>query len=293
MYPLFLLILGVSGVYSDSHSLRHYYTGVSGTGWGLPEVSIAGYVDDQQIGSYNSDSRLAQPRVPWIDKLEPEFWDRQTQRGKDIQTFFNYTMRTAMSQLNRTGGSHTFQAMHGCELTDDGSIAVYDQYGYDGEDAMYLDTKTWLYKPTVPEAQYTAQIWNSPDVRQGEIMKNYLQRLCAEWLKDVLQIGRDVLEKRVTPEVKVTGQKLGRVTVLHCQVYGFHPRAVDVRWMKNKQEEVPLDEAIVILPNPDGTYQTRVTAEVPTGEEDSYSCEVNHSRMKKSIRMSLNVTASV
>ncbi|XP_075042463.1 class I histocompatibility antigen, F10 alpha chain-like [Mixophyes fleayi] len=285
MSPLFLLILGVSGVYSDSHSLQYYYTGVSGTGSGLSEYSAVGYVDDQQITNYNSDSRRTRPVAPWMDKEGPEYWERQTQIGKGNEAVYKHDVRTLMSRFNQTGGFHSVQWMYGCELRDDGSTAGYEQDGYDGRDFMSLDTQRGVFIPIIHEAQITTQRWNSPDVREGERAKNYLENLCIESLKKYINYGRDDLERRVRPEVKVAGLKSGEVTKLQCQVYGFHPRAVDVKWMKNEQDEVQLDEAKQILPNPDGTYQTRVTVEVSAGEEERYSCHVDHSSLEGTLRV--------
>ncbi|XP_075042461.1 putative HLA class I histocompatibility antigen, alpha chain H [Mixophyes fleayi] len=280
MSPLFLLILGVSGVYSDSHTLRYYYTGLSGAGPGVPEFTAVGYVDDQQITSYNSDSHRTHPVAPWINKVEPEYWDRETQRCKGHETEFKHTVRTERSRFNRTGGFVSVQVMYGCEQRDDGSTAGYNQFGYEGKDFMYLDMETGNYNPIAHQAHFIALRWNSPEERQGERDKYYLENICIEWLKKFIIYGRDDLQRRVRPEVKVTGRRSGEVTKLQCQVYGFHPRAVDVKWMKNEQDEVQLDEAKQILPNPDGTYQTRVTVEVSAGEEERYSCHVDLSSLE-------------
>ncbi|XP_063794410.1 class I histocompatibility antigen, Gogo-B*0101 alpha chain-like isoform X4 [Pseudophryne corroboree] len=283
MSPLFLLILGVSGVCSDSHMLRYYMTGVSDRGSGLPEYSLVGYVDDKEIVHYSSDSRLVLPVAPWMRKVEPEYWERNTLIGRSNEAISKHDVRTVMSRFNQTGGLHSVQRMHGCELRDDGSTAGYRQYGYDGRDFLHLDTERWIYIPTMHEAQITAQRWNSPDVREIESNRIYLQDECIEWLKIHINNGREDLEKRVAPEVKVTGHRSGEVTKLRCQVYGFHPRAVDVKWMRDEQDEVLSVEASRILPHPDGTYQIRVTVEVPAGEEERYSCHVDHSSLEKTL----------
>ncbi|XP_075057199.1 BOLA class I histocompatibility antigen, alpha chain BL3-6-like [Mixophyes fleayi] len=281
MHPLFLLILGVSGVYSASHSLQFLSTFVSGKGWGLPEYSTVGYVDDQQIMNYNSDLRLARPVAQWMNQLGPEIWNVQTMRCKSHDVALKHTVITPMSRVNQTEGFHSYQWMSGCELRDDGSTADFYRYGYDGVDLMYLDTQKWVYVPNMPEADIITQRWNSPDERVWEGNKNYLQIECIELLMKYIKHGRDDLEKRVTPEVKVIGHQLDKVTKLSCWVYGFYPRAVDVKWIQNEQDEVPLDEAQQILPNPDGTYQIRVTVEVAAGEEERYSCHVDHSSLEK------------
>ncbi|KAG9462904.1 hypothetical protein GDO78_022847, partial [Eleutherodactylus coqui] len=83
----------------------------------------------------------------------------------------------------------------------------------------------------------------------------------------------------VQPTVKVSGKHKDGTLMLHCQVYGFHPRRVDVKWMKNGVDDVPTYETTHVLPNPDGTYQIRVSADVMPGEDDSYSCYVDHSSL--------------
>ncbi|XP_075042617.1 class I histocompatibility antigen, F10 alpha chain-like isoform X4 [Mixophyes fleayi] len=291
MSPLFLLILGVSGVYSDSHTLQYCVTGVSGTGSGLPEFSIVGYVDDQQITNYNSDSRILHPVAPWMRKEKPEYWDRNIKIHKGHEPVYKHDVRTIVSRFNHTGGFHFFQWMYGCELRDDGSTSGYMQDAYDGRDFMYLDMETGVYIPIMHEAQITTQRWNSPDVRYGERQKNYLQNRCIESLRRYINYGRDDLERRVSPEVKITGRKSSGVTKLQCWVSGFYPRDVDVKWMKNEQDEVPLDVDKQILPNPDGTYQTRVTVEVPTGEEERYSCHVDHSSLKGTLNVKWEKTS--
>ncbi|XP_069799900.1 class I histocompatibility antigen, F10 alpha chain [Dendropsophus ebraccatus] len=279
MLPLIVLLLHLSAVYSDSHSLRYYVTAVSAPGSGLPEFSDVGYVDDREIVNYNSDSGKAQPKVRWMEEPEPGYWEEQTQIGKGNEAAWKHNVRTAMSRFNQTGGLHSFQVMYGCELGDDGSIRGYSQYGYDGREFMSLDTQTWTYIPTMAEAQITAQRWNSPEEQEGERDKNYVENICIEWLKKYVEKGREDLERRVRPQVKVSGQERDGILTLHCQAYGFHPKPVDVKWMKNRVDDLPAYQTTRTLPNPDGTYQIRVSAEVLPKEGDSYSCYVDHSSL--------------
>ncbi|XP_073454458.1 class I histocompatibility antigen, F10 alpha chain-like isoform X2 [Aquarana catesbeiana] len=281
MIPLILIILGVSGVECDSHSLRYYKTGVSSPGSGLPVYSEVGYVDDREISNYNSDTRQYLPKTEWMKKLGSDYWERNTQRGRNDEPVSKHNVQTLMSRFNQTGGIHIVQTMTGCELRDDGTTEGYDQEGYDGRDFMSLDTQREIYIPTMNEAQITTQIWNSPEVRWGKRYKNYLENDCIEILQKHINNGREDLEKRVPPEVKVWGHhQSDDVTRLQCLVYGFHPRPVDVKWVRNGEDDVPSDEMSPILPHPDGTYQIRVSVEVPTREGDTYSCHVDHSSLK-------------
>ncbi|KAM5145653.1 class I histocompatibility antigen, F10 alpha chain-like [Mantella aurantiaca] len=266
----------------NSHSLRYYYTGVSAQGSGIPEFSVVAYVDNQQIVYYNSNSRKVCPVASWMNKVGSEYWEVETQVCKVSESIFKYFVSSTMTRLNQTGGFHFFQDVYGCELRDDGSVTGFDQLGYDGRDFIYLDTQNWLYIPVMNEAQITTQLWNSPESREGEKHKIFVENKCIEYLKKHIDNGREELEKRVRPDVKVWGrQQSDGVTRLQCLVYGFHPRAVDVKWVRNGVDHLPSEEMTPILPHPDGTYQIRVTAEVLTTEGDTYSCHVDHSSLEE------------
>ncbi|XP_073405498.1 class I histocompatibility antigen, F10 alpha chain-like [Dendrobates tinctorius] len=273
-------IYGIYRVWSDRHSLRYYYTGVSGPGYGIPEFSIVGYVDDQQIDLYSSDIGRNIPMASWMKKKDDEHWSRETQIAKSTEALFRHNVRTAMSRYNQTEGFHIYQVMYGCELRDDSNITGYEQHGYDGRELMALDTKTWTFIPTMAQAQITTQRANRPDVQAGTMSKHYLKDECISSLMEYIEYGREDLERRVRPKVKVSGQEKGDAMKLHCQVYGFHPRPVDVKWMKNGEDEVHSYETTNVLPNPDGTYQIRVSAEVTPKDGDSYSCNVDHSSLE-------------
>ncbi|CAH2314415.1 MHC class Ia alpha antigen [Pelobates cultripes] len=181
-----------------------------------------------------------------------------------------------------TIGYHSVQVMYGCELRDDGSIGGYMQFGYDGKDFLALDTEHGVYYPVTDQAQISAQRVNSPEVREGERQKNYLENYCIESLREYIQYGKEELDRRVPPEVKVSDQKADGATKLLCQVYGFYPRDVDVNW-KRDGIEFPSDEAKQVLPNTDGTYQITATVEVPPEEIDKYSCHVDHISLDKTL----------
>ncbi|XP_068105457.1 major histocompatibility complex class I-related gene protein-like isoform X2 [Hyperolius riggenbachi] len=283
LYPLTLLIsLSVHGVHSGSHILQYYYTAVSAPGSGIPEFSVVVYLDDHQIVNYNSESHQVRSAAQWMNKLGSDFWQVENQVCKVCESDFKYYVKNVMSRLNQTGGFHFYQDMFGCELRDDGTIVGYDQFGYDGRDFIYLDTQSWLYIPIMDVAQTTTERWNSPEVREGEMHKHFVENDCVAYLKKYIDHGKEDLEIKVRPEVKVWGrQQPDGVTRLQCLAYGFHPRAVDVKWVRNGEDHITSDEASPILPHPDGTYQTRVSVEVPTREGDTYSCHVEHSSLEE------------
>ncbi|XP_073417377.1 major histocompatibility complex class I-related gene protein-like [Dendrobates tinctorius] len=281
MIFLTLILLAVSGVYSDSHTLRYYYTGVSAPGYGIPEFSIVGYLDDQYVELYSSDTGRTGPVASWMQgKESAEHWERESRIDRENEAVFKRELLLWNKRFNNTNGFHVAQVMSSCELRDDGSTKGFEEFRYDGEKLMDLDVQTGSLMPIMNEAQIIAQRWNRPDVRRGDIYKVYLENKCIDLLKRFLEHGREVLERRVRPQVKVSGQEKGDIMMLHCQVYGFHPRPVDVKWM-NGEDEVHSYETTLVLPNPDGTYQIRVSAEVTPKDGDSYSCYVDHRSLEK------------
>ncbi|KAM4640583.1 major histocompatibility complex class I-related gene protein-like isoform 2-T2 [Discoglossus pictus] len=284
---LVLLIMEVSEVYCDTHSLLYFYTGVSDPAHGPPQFSAVGYVDDIQIMRYVMDTHQARPAVQWMERIEgdPGYWNRDTQNFKGAEVWFKHTVKLAMSRFNHTGGFHSFQVMSGCDLYDDSSSRWFLQYAYDGRDFMVLDMDSMIWVPLINEAQITSERWTRPDNDEAVRWKNYLKETCIDWLKIYMAAGKDDLERRVPPRVKISHHQSDGVTKLHCHVYGFYPRDVDVKWVKNGLEDVYSEEAKQILPNPDGTYQTRVTVEVTPQEGDSYECHVDHSSLDETMMM--------
>ncbi|XP_063289461.1 class I histocompatibility antigen, F10 alpha chain-like [Pelobates fuscus] len=198
-------------------------------------------------------------------------------------------MAAGMAEEHMEGGSslrrpeyHSLQWMYGCELRDDGSTKGYSQFGFDGKDFLALDIERGVYIPLTDMAQVTAQKYNSPEEKLGERHKFDLENLCIQGLKECIRYGKEELDRRVKPVVKVSDQKSNGTTKLLCQVYRFYPRGVDVNW-KRDGIEVPSYEAKQVLPNTDGTYQITVTVEVLPEEMDRHSCHVEHISLDKTL----------
>ncbi|EAW55520.1 homeostatic iron regulator [Homo sapiens] len=68
-----------------------------------------------------------------------------------------------------------------------------------------------------------------------------------------------------------------KVTTLRCRALNYYPQNITMKWLKDKQ---PMDakefEPKDVLPNGDGTYQGWITLAVPPGEEQRYTCQVEH-----------------
>lgn len=79
------------------------------------------------------------------------------------------------------------------------------------------------------------------------------------------------------PKVRVNRREtFPGITALHCRAHGFYPPEISMKWMKNGEEIIQDTEYGGILPSGDGTYQTWVSVELDSQNNDIYSCHVEH-----------------
>ncbi|XP_053235929.1 H-2 class I histocompatibility antigen, Q9 alpha chain-like [Podarcis raffonei] len=279
---LLLLLLDCAG--STSHSLRYFVTAVSEPGQGLPQFIIVGYVDEQQIEQYDSDTKQDLPRVPWIRKVEkedPQYWHTETQISQGAELGFRVDLQTLQNRFNQSGGIHTFQEMYGCELRSDGRKGGYRQYGYDGRDFLAFDKETLTWTAAQTEAQVTKRKWDA-DLAWNQRTKHYLEEICIEWLQKFLDYGKETLQRTEAPVVKVTRKAdYDGLETLVCQVHGFYPKEIEANWVKDG--EVWQEDTLrgLVAPNSDGTYYLLLSVKIDPEERERFRCRVEHDSLEK------------
>ncbi|CAJ0951319.1 unnamed protein product [Ranitomeya imitator] len=190
-------VICLSLSFTDTHTLRYCYTGVSEPGSGLPEFTGIAYVDDQQIMLFSSDTGRTIPVAQWMKENEgPEVWEHETRIGKEHEALFKSELQLWKKIFNYTEGFHFLKISVSCELRDDGSTKGCWQMRYDEKEYIYLDILNTLFIPTMADAHLVTERWNSPDVKMGEITKIYLETECIPKLKRFAEHGREVLERR-------------------------------------------------------------------------------------------------
>ncbi|XP_077779480.1 major histocompatibility complex class I-related protein 1-like [Podarcis muralis] len=277
-----LLLLDCAG--STSHSLRYFYTAVSEPGQGLPQFIIVGYVDDQQIDLYDSDTKEALPHVPWMRKVEkedPQYWHRQTQIAQGTELLFRVDLQTLQNRYNQSGGIHTLQWMYGCELSSDGRKGGYRQYGYDGRDFLAFDKETLTWTAAEMEAQVTKRRWDT-ELAANQRNKHYLEEICIEWLQRYLDYGKETLLRTEAPVVKVTRKAdYDGLETLVCQVHGFYPKEIEANWVKDGQVWQEGTLRGLVAPNSDGTYYLLLSVQIDPEERERFRCHVEHDSLEK------------
>nr|XP_034963704.1 class I histocompatibility antigen, F10 alpha chain-like isoform X2 [Zootoca vivipara] len=224
------------------------------------------------------------PRVPWIRKVEkedPQYWHRNTQRSQGNELVFRRNLQTLWNRYNQSGGIHSYQRMYGCELSSDGRKGGHEQYSYDGRDFLAFDKETLTWTAADMGAQVTKRKWDAHSA-WNQYMKAYLEETCIEWLQRYLDYGKETLLRTQAPVVKVTrkGDYDSQETLV-CQVHGFYPKEIDANWVKDGEVWQEGTSRGLVAPNSDGTYYVLLSVKTDPKERDRFRCRVEHDSLEK------------
>ncbi|XP_054858182.1 class I histocompatibility antigen, F10 alpha chain-like isoform X2 [Eublepharis macularius] len=288
------VVLRAGGVAAGAHSLRYFFTGASAAGAGLPRFLIVGYLDDQPFVRYDSRSRRDEPRSAWIRRAErhdPHYWTWQSRLSRRWELFFRASLWARHD--NRSRGFHTWQWMHGCELTKEGQQRGYSQFAYDGEDYLSLDKETLTWTAADVRAQVTKRRWDADRV-WTEGRKDFVEERCVEWLHKYLDYGKETLLRREPPTVTV-GRKVGYdgLETLICRAHGFYPKEIVAVWKKDGEiwEQDTFHGGVA--PNWDGTYHTWVSIKIDPTDRARYRCHVAHDSLPEPVEWAWEEPASL
>nr|AGU42111.1 MHC class I antigen B [Macaca thibetana] len=279
----FLLLLSgalaLTETWAGSHSMRYFIAGTSRPGLGEPRYLEVGYVDDTQFVRFDSDaaSPRMEPRAPWMEQEGPEYWEEETRRAKGNAQTLRVGLGILRGYYNQSeAGSHTYQWMAGCDVGPDGRLLRgYDQYAYDGKDYVALneDLRSWTAADVA--AQNTQRKWEAAGV--AEQMRAYLEGTCVEWLRRYLENGKETLQRAKRPKTHVTHHPVSdHEATLRCWALGFYPAEITLTWQRDGEDQTQDTELVETRPGGDGTFQKWGAVVVPSGEEQRYTCHVQH-----------------
>nr|AJP81888.1 MHC class IB antigen [Cercopithecus mitis] len=271
--------LALTQTWAGSHSMRYFYTSMSRPGRGQPRFIAVGYVDDTQFVWFDSDaaSQKMEPRAPWVEQEGPEYWDRNTRIMKTETQKAPVDLQILRGYYNQSeAGSHTYQTMYGCDLDPDGRLLRgYYQYAYDGKDYIALneDLRSWTAADLA--AQNTQRKWEVEGWAERD--RAYLEGRCVESLRRYLENGRETLQRADPPKTHVTHHPVSdHEATLRCWALGFYPAEITLTWQRDGEDETQDTELVETRPGGDGTFQKWGAVVVPSGEEQRYTCHVQH-----------------
>nr|XP_054110915.1 patr class I histocompatibility antigen, A-126 alpha chain isoform X9 [Callithrix jacchus] len=284
MEPRSLLLLlsgalALTETWASSHSLRYFSTTVSRPGGGEPRYFSVGYVDDTQFLRFDSDAEIpkTEPRAPWAEQEGPEYWDLLTRRTEACAQACRVSLRDIRGYYNQSeAGSHTLQVLFGCDLGPDGRLLLgYCRIAYDGKDHVALneDLRSWTAADMV--AEFTQRKLEAENY--AEQLRAQLEGECVEMLKRYLENGKETLQRADPPKTHVTHHPISNQEVtLRCWALGFYPAEVTLTWQRDGEDQTQDTELVETRPAGDGNFQKWAAVVVPSGEEQRYTCHVQH-----------------
>ncbi|XP_061755470.1 class I histocompatibility antigen, F10 alpha chain-like [Nerophis ophidion] len=285
LFLFFLLVVQMHSVTPVIHTLQYFLTASSQVP-NFPEYVEVGYVDGVQISHYDSNSRKAEAKQDWMNKItaeDPKYWQRHTEINVGNELILKHSLEVLKKRFNQTGGVHILQRMTGCEWNDEtDEVKGWQQQGYDGEDFISLDMKTWTFTAAKQQAFPTKLNWDQ-DKHLLEYNKFYYTEDCPSYLKKHVNNGKEVLMRTELPEVFLL-QKTPSSPV-SCMATGFYPDGADLFWRKDGEQIFEDVEHGEILPNHDGTFQMSVAlkVEVTADVEGKYECVFQLSGVKEDL----------
>ncbi|XP_054567040.1 patr class I histocompatibility antigen, B-2 alpha chain-like isoform X2 [Eptesicus fuscus] len=275
------------------HSLRYFSTAVSRPGRGEPRFLSVGYVDDTQFVRFDSDaaSPRMEPRAPWmqqpwVEREEPGYWERHTQKEKRHAQIFREFLQTLRGYYNQSeDGSHTIQEMSGCDVGPDGRLLRgYSQFAYDGADYLAVNEDLISWTAANMAAQITKRKWEA--AHWTERLRSRLEGECVKWLRLYLDKGKEILQRADPPKAHVTHHPVSAHEVtLRCWARGFYPADISLTWQRDGEDQTQDMELVETRPAGDGTFQKWAAVGVPPGEEQRYTCHVQHEGLREPLTL--------
>ncbi|XP_014385604.1 PREDICTED: HLA class I histocompatibility antigen, B-14 alpha chain isoform X3 [Myotis brandtii] len=173
-------------------------------------------------------------------------------------------------------GSHTFQWMYGCKVGPDGRLLRgYSQWAYDGADYLALNEDLTSWNAANMAAQVTQRKWEAEG--WAKRVRSDLEGLCVESLLMCLEKEKETLQRADPPKAHVTHHPVSASEVtLRCWALGFYPADISLTWQRDGEDQTQDMELVETRPAGDGTFQKWAAVGVPPGEEQRYTCHVQH-----------------
>ncbi|XP_055983163.1 class I histocompatibility antigen, Gogo-B*0101 alpha chain-like [Sorex fumeus] len=290
--PFLLLLSGaltLTQTWEGPHSLRYFRTSMSRPGHVEPRFITVGYVDDTQFVGFDSDSASPrmEPRAPWAEQLGPEYWERETWIARDNAKNYRVGLSNLRFYYNQSeADSHTLQSLSGCDVGSDGRLLRgYYQSAYDGADYIALneDLSSWT-------AAAGTQAWRTrskyEQTGEAEYKRYYLENTCVPSLLRYLENGKDTLLRAEAPRRHITHHPFSDHEVtLRCWALGFYPAEITLTWQHDGEDLIQDTELVETRPSGDGTFQKWAAVVVPSGEEQRYTCRVQHQGLPEPVTL--------
>ncbi|XP_045681815.1 LOW QUALITY PROTEIN: DLA class II histocompatibility antigen, DR-1 beta chain [Phyllostomus hastatus] len=154
-------------------------------------------------------------------------------------------------------------------------VRLLQRHIYNGQEIVRYDSDWGQYRAETELGRPDAEYWNG--------QKDFMEQRRAE-LDTVCKHNYGVLDgflvhRQTVPTVTVYPAKTQRLqhhNLLVCSVNGFYPGNIEVRWLRNGQEEEAGVVSTGLIRNGDWTFQILVMLETVPRSGEVYTCQVQH-----------------
>uniref|UniRef100_A0A8C3S2U6 Ig-like domain-containing protein n=1 Tax=Chelydra serpentina TaxID=8475 RepID=A0A8C3S2U6_CHESE len=177
-----------------------------------------------------------------------------------------------------------YQAKCDCLFTNGTErVRFLERYIWDRQQIAHFDSDVGRFVADTELGRRSAEHWNGDQEIVAE--KRAAADTFCRYNYPVLQAGQ-VLGRTVPPKVKVSPTQSGSQPHSHqlvCSVTGFYPGGIEIKWLKNGQEQTAGVVSTELLHNGDWTFQILLMLEMSPRRGDVYTCQVEHVSLRDPI----------
>ncbi|KAH1183426.1 hypothetical protein KIL84_004918 [Mauremys mutica] len=172
-------------------------------------------------------------------------------------------LRTHLAHCTEPEGRFVFQQNCECHFANGTERVRYlERHIWGQQQILHFDSDVGVYEADTELGRPTAESWNKDQAYLAD-RRAQVDTVCRHNY-GVAQTGK-VVGRTVEPKVKVSPTKSGSEPHSHllvCSVTGFYPGGIEIKWLKNGQEQTAGVVSTELLQNGDWTFQILVMLEM-------------------------------
>nr|XP_056722938.1 H-2 class II histocompatibility antigen, E-S beta chain-like [Euleptes europaea] len=195
------------------------------------------------------------------------------------------SMVNGMEGRTKTPASRfVVQDVHECHFANGtaGEVRYVMREIWGGQECWRFDSRLGHFVALAPLCQPDAESLNR-DPRELAFRRAQGDRLCRA---NYALFGGLFTGRKVQPTVRISHTKTeppGHHSLLICTAAGYYPSEINIKWLKNGQEQTEGVGYSEKFQNGDWTFQDQVMLETVPKRGDVYACQVEHSSVTEPI----------